>query len=146
MYNTVITSGCKCLNIKEIKKSYGRSLAADINNKKFLVRFYELFLSSDPEIRSMFLQTNILKQVNALKNGIDMVIEYEEKKGGSAGDVMEHIRDTHSPKNLGVTARHYQIWEDCLINVLSEYDQKFNSELESDWRTLIKQTVNYLLK
>ena len=132
-------------DIDGIKKSYDRCLNSHGNSKKFFVRFYEVFLASDPEIRSMFLQTNIMKQVNALKNGISTVIMYAGNNDGIASQSLETIKRTHSSDTLKVKARHYKIWEDSLITVLYEYDNEFSDEPEKDWRTLIQQTVEILL-
>ena len=132
-------------DIDSIKKSYDRCLNSHGNNKKFFVRFYEVFLESDPEIRSMFLQTNIMKQVNALKNGISTVIMYAGNDDSMTSQGLESIRRTHSSDTLKVKARHYKIWEDSLITVLYEYDNEFTEILEKDWRALIQQTVDILL-
>lgn len=132
-------------NIEDIKRSYGRSLVSHGSKKKFFVRFYEVFLASDPEIRSRFMQVNIAKQVDALRNGISMVILHAENKDKLAGDVLDGIRKTHSTENLNIKAEHYKFWEESLITVLKEYDAEFNDKLEKEWRELIQQTVDYML-
>ena len=93
----------------------------------------------------MFLQTNIMKQVNALKNGISTVIMYAGNDDSMTSQGLESIRRTHSSDTLKVKARHYKIWEDSLITVLYEYDNEFTEILEKDWRALIQQTVDILL-
>lgn len=133
------------VDIESIKKSYGRCLVSHGGKKKFFDRFYETFLASDPEVSEMFSRVDIAKQQVAIKRGISMMIMYAEDPDSMAESVLKGIRKSHSSDKLYVTARHYKIWEDCLMESLKEFDGEFSDELENNWRNLVQETVSYLL-
>lgn len=133
------------VDIDSIKKSYGRCLVSHGGKKKFFDHFYEIFLASDPEIEKMFSQVDFAKQQVAIKRGISMMIMYAENNDSMAESVLKGIRKSHSTDKLYVTARHYKIWEDCLIASLKDFDTEFSDEVEANWRSLVQETVSYLL-
>ncbi|HEX9758533.1 MAG TPA: hypothetical protein VGB26_12180 [Nitrospiria bacterium] len=54
----------------EPKESYARC----ISNPNFINRFYEIFMASHPDIKSLFKNTDWDKQMELLKKGVSMMI------------------------------------------------------------------------
>ena len=127
----------------DVKRSFGRCLLYQVKDKKFLDRFYEIFISSHSAIKPIFEKTEFKTQVAALKNGINMAILHA--KGDSlAADVLSKIRKSHNRHYLNINPEFYPYWVNSLIQVIKESDPQFNDSLEKKWRSVLQFTVDYI--
>lgn len=132
------------IDINTIKISYGRCLVSG-GKRKFFDRFYDLLLSSHPDIAGKFAHTDFDKQKEALQHAISMAILYVEKKDTIAEQILRNIRISHSPKYMNITAEHYALWAKTLLQVVKEYDAKCDDNIARNWRELTEETIRYML-
>lgn len=133
------------IDIDQIKLSYGRCLVGQGKKEKFFDRFYELFLNSSPEISEKFSHTDFDRQKEALQHGISMAILYAEKRDTVAEQILSGIKMTHSANHLNIQPHHYDLWINCLIQAVREFDNRFDEQVEQNWRALAQLTVDYML-
>ena len=62
---------------EDLQQSYGRCL----RDKRFIERFYEVFMASHPAIAPMFADTDFSKQRMALRRGISVAILHAAGSG-----------------------------------------------------------------
>ena len=111
----------------------------------FFSTFYDTFLNSDPEIKAMFANTELDRQITMLKNAISMAILYVEKQDDLAIDVLTRIQRSHARSRLGVKPEYYTIWLNSLISTLRKCDSQFTGQLENDWREMMQVAIDYIV-
>lgn len=122
-----------------VRKSYGRVIAKG----RFVERFYEIFISSGPEIRRMFAKTDFEKQNELLERSLSMALLFPQKNP-IARQLIDRIRISHSRGNMDIDPALYRFWLDSLIKTVAERDMEFNPELEQQWRRVLQVTLDYI--
>jgi hemoglobin-like flavoprotein len=122
-----------------VRNSMGRCLFCG----DFIGKFYAIFFESHPDIKPMFVNTDMAKQKDLLEHGITLAILY------ASGHVMgqqglERIRKSHSKTNLDVKPELYPFWEKSLIQAVSELDPEFNDEIKQAWDEVMDKAINYI--
>jgi hemoglobin-like flavoprotein len=114
----------------DLQQSYGRCL----REKNFIERFYEIFLSSHPDIAPMFAETDFQKQRMALRRGISAAISHAA--GSSlARRTIDQMADAHSRTgHAPVPPQLYPYWLNSLLQAVSETDPAANPQLIERWR------------
>ena len=130
-------------DLTEVKKSLGRCLLNAKHDKRFLERFYEIFLDSHPAIKDAFSDTNFEKQLMALKNGLNMAILYAE--GDSlAEDVLKHIQVTHNQKHMAINPKLYPHWSGSLLKAIEEFDERLDENTKELWTYVLRTSIDYI--
>jgi len=119
--------------LAEVKQSYGRVCL----NPKFLDRFYDIFLASDPRIKPLFAKTDFKKQKDALRNGLAMLLAHLDGKPAGTMTV-NRIAHTHNKKNMNINPNLYQFWIDSLVKTVKEFDPQFTPDLERSWQKCLR--------
>lgn len=125
--------------LREVETSYGRCLLKD----GFLNRFYEIFITSHPDIRPMFAHTDFSAQIGLLRHGLNSVFMFSENNP-IARKTLTRIRSSHSKDKLNIAPSLYRYWIDSLIKTVSEFDPEFTSDIEQAWRCVIQPAVDYI--
>ena len=125
--------------IREAEASYGRCLLKD----GFLNRFYEIFMASHPDIRTMFAHTDFSAQIGLLRHGLNSVFMFSENNP-IARKTLTRIRSSHSKDKLNIAPSLYRYWIDSLIKTVSEFDPEFTGDIEQAWRRVIQPAVDYI--
>lgn len=129
---------------KEAMDEVTRSFARCVIAKGFIDRFYELFLSSHPEIAPKFAKTEMSKQKSLLTDGISFALQFAA--GNPSGERgMAPMRKSHSKKRMNIEPRFYKYWTDSLMQAISEKDYKYNDILDKQWRAALEIIVNYMI-
>lgn len=114
----------------DLQQSYGRCLRAG----GFIERFYDIFLSSHPDIGPMFAKTDFQQQRMALRRGISAAISHAAGSSLSRRTV-EQMAQSHSSKGrTPVRPDLYPYWIDSLIAAVQEFDAQANPALLRRWR------------
>lgn len=114
----------------DLQQSYGRCL----REKRFIERFYEIFLASHPDIPPLFAKTDFGKQRMALRRGISAAIAHA---GGSSisSRTIDQMADAHSRHgHAPVTPALYPYWIDSLVQAVGETDPEASPHLLERWR------------
>ncbi len=109
----------------------------------FLGRFYELFLASSEEVSEKFKHTDFRKQKRALMTSLYMMMLVTE--GRAEGDAyLERIAKVHSKSQMDIKPKLYELWLDCLIQAVREFDPLFNEETERAWRNIMRPGIEFM--
>jgi len=144
MNNTMQLESMDGGDIKDIQLSFGRCLTSSSGDGTFLEIFYGLFVDSHPDIKTLFSDTDLAKQRQLLQVGLNMVILFTNSDEFVAQDVLKKIRKSHCKERLNIKPELYKYWINSLIEVIQIKDSKFNDELESKWRAVLQNAVDYI--
>src|SRR5262249_4654530 len=110
---------------------------------EFLERFYQLFVSSSPEVKEKFKRTNFHRQRRMLKSSLYMMVFAAE--GKPEGFVhMERIAKQHGKQDLDVKPEMYDLWMNSLIQAVKEFDRGFNADTEQAWKHMLGQGIEFM--
>ena len=116
---------------EDLQQSYGRCL----RDKRFIERFYEVFMASHPAIAPMFVDTDFGAQRMALRRGISVAILHAAGSGLSRRTT-EEMADVHAAHGRApVDPALYPYWIDSLLAVIAETDDEATPALLARWRT-----------
>jgi hemoglobin-like flavoprotein len=122
---------------------FNDSLERCTSGRRFLDRFYELFVSSSAEVAAKFANTDFRVQKAALKVSLYMIMSSIEQK--PEGNVhLERIAARHSRNGLDIGPHLYDLWLDCLIQAVRECDPLFGEEIEEAWRRVMRVGIEFL--
>ena len=121
----------------DLQQSYGRCL----REKNFIERFYEIFLSSHPDIAPMFAKTDFGQQRFALRRGISAAIEHASGSRLTERTINQ-MADAHSRKgHVPVPPVLYHYWVESLVRAVAETDPQVTDALLERWRRGMSKVV-----
>jgi hemoglobin-like flavoprotein len=130
------------LNERDIEL-FNDSLERCTSGRRFLDRFYELFVSSSAEVAAKFANTDFRVQKAAVKVSFYMIMSSIEQK--PEGNVhLERIAVRHSREGLDIGPHLYDQWLECLIQAVRECDPAFCDETEQAWRRVMRVGIEFL--
>jgi hemoglobin-like flavoprotein len=122
---------------------FNDSLERCTSGRRFLDRFYELFVASSAEVAAKFANTDFRVQKAALKVSLYMIMASVERK--PEGTVhLERIAARHSRSGLDIGPHLYDLWLDCLIQAVRECDPLSGEETEQAWRRVMRVGIEFL--
>lgn len=126
-------------NYADVQQSFQRCLT----NKQFLFRFYEIFMSSHPDIRPMFTKTDFDKQIGLLRHGLSSALNFA---GGTkiGQSVLKRIGETHSRGRMNISPELYPYWINSLVTAVAECDPKFTPDLDKRWRNAMTVATDFI--
>ena len=110
----------------------------------FLVRFYEKFLASSPEVAAKFVNTDFVRQKESLKASLHhlLLVAKDEKQGPDA--YLHDIAVRHGAGQLAIGAHMYDLWLDSLLETVRETDPECFPEVEAAWEEVMMIGIHYL--
>jgi hemoglobin-like flavoprotein len=122
---------------------FNDSLERCTSTRRFLDRFYELFIGSSPEVAAKFANTDLRVQKAAVKVSFYMIMASIQQK--PEGNVhLERIAARHSRNALDIGPHLYDQWLECLIQAVRECDPVFDNETEQAWRRVTRVGIEFL--
>ena len=119
------------------------SLNRTVVDKHFFDRFYDVFISSHPDIAPLFANTDMESQKAMLHHGLMQSLAYLD--GKSTGRLtMERIRHSHGPDAMNIPHEPYDYWQRSLLQVVEETDPRYSPEIAKAWKEF-SQTVVELI-
>lgn len=113
------------------------------NKTGFLNRFYQLFLDSSEEVKKKFKNTDFTKQQMALKSSFYMMLLTVQ--GNARGQrYLGEIAELHSRGRLDIKPEMYDLWLECLLKAVKEFDPLFNEEIKRVWQSLMNQGIRFM--
>jgi hemoglobin-like flavoprotein len=122
---------------------FDESLARCYAAPRFLERFYELFLEASPEAREKFAGTDMAQQRRMLKASLVLMML---GAGGEAEGLqhMDRIGSVHGKGGYDIPAHLYDIWLDCLLRAVREFDPKFDETIPAAWRRVLEPGIAFM--
>ena len=122
---------------------FGASLGRCHANPDFITRFYELFVAASPEAAEKFKDTDLERQSRAMSSSLyalTLIIE-----GGKAAILyLDKIARQHGRDNLDIHPELYDVWLECLIETVSEFDPQYSDEVERLWRDAMAFGIKFM--
>jgi hemoglobin-like flavoprotein len=119
------------------------SLERCMRAPEFLDRFYELYLSSSPEVAAKFQGTDFKKQKTALKASLYIMLMANERQAEWTAH-LERLARRHSRKELDIRPELYDLWLECLLQTVREFDPRFNAKTETAWRNRLRPGIEFM--
>lgn len=130
------------MNPHDLEK-FDDSLARCYAQPRFLERFYEIFLEASPEAREKFAGTDLAQQRRMLK--ASLVLMMLSTGGKAEGMVhMERIGTVHGKGGHDIPAHLYDIWLECLIKAVREFDPQADDELIAVWKRVLEPGIAFM--
>ena len=119
--------------MEQFKRVFEDSFGRCVNDPSFFTRFYEIFLTSSEEVAAKFRDTDLDRQQVMLRTSLDMIVA---AAGGNPEGVehLNHIAKVHDRHHRDVRPELYDLWLDCLMKTVREFDPRFNQVVETAWR------------
>ena len=118
-------------------QSYGRCCTREL----FFVDFYDRFMGSSAEIRSLFVDTDMTNQRHLLRNGIMQLILHAR---GMPETKLRALGESHSRKGYNIRPEWYSLWLRALIDTVREHDPEFSDAIEMSWRRAIQPGIDLI--
>jgi hemoglobin-like flavoprotein len=109
----------------------------------FLECFYDTFMASSKEVAEKFQHTNFQRQTILLKASLYlmMLVVWDRPEGPVH---LDRIAAVHSRRGHDIKPELYELWLDCLIHTIQEFDQDFDREVENAWRKVLRPGIDFM--
>lgn len=122
---------------------FNESLDRCIERQEFLTHFYETLLASSDEIAKKFETTEFEKQKAALKTAL-YVLLFAHKYGLTGDAYLKGLAERHGQTDLDIRPELYDLWLDCLLKTVREFDPLFDDAIERSWRTVLRPGIEFM--
>lgn len=124
-------------NADQVFQSYGRAC----NSVAFFEDFYSIFMGKAPEIRAMFVNTDMSTQRGLLRSGILWLVMHAR---GMSDAKIRALGESHSKQHLNINPIFYSFWLDALIEALHKHDPEFSNGMENIWRETLQPSIDII--
>ena len=114
---------------------FNDSFESCVRQTGFLERFYQIFVDASPEVRDKFKATDLGKQIHMLKKSL-LVLTAASSGTEGADEELAHLGLKHGAQGLKIGAQLYDLWLDCLLRTVREFDSRWSPEVEESWRRM----------
>lgn len=111
-------------------QSYGRCC----NDDRFFVDFYDQFMSSSEDIRTLFQDTDMSAQRHLLRNGIMQLVLHAR---GMSDTKLQALGKSHSRTGYDIRPEWYGLWLQALLITLRKHDPEFDDSVSLAWQQAI---------
>ncbi|HEY5790185.1 MAG TPA: globin [Gammaproteobacteria bacterium] len=126
---------------EEIQR-FNDSLERCSANGEFLERFYALFLASSGEVAAKFAHTDFRRQARMLRTSLYIMMLSSDDD--ELGTHLEHLAQRHSSRDLDIRPELYDLWLDCLLQAVAEFDPRFDAAAAAAWRRVLQPGIEYM--
>ena len=119
-----------------VQQSYG----ACCLSPKFFDDFYAAFLASSSEIAGKFVNTDMNRQKQLLRDGITFMIMFYN--GTAVGQMkVKRLGESHAQDRMDIKPQWYDLWVNALMKTIAQHDSKFSPALDRAWRTVLSKGI-----
>ena len=119
--------------------SYGRVMQPGCN---FFNLFYEIFVSSSPEVAAYFQNTEMNQQITVMEKSFYKLFAFYAS--AKSDDYLIKIAQSHNKQHLNVKPYMYDIWLDSIIEAVKQTDSKCDFQVELAWRLILSPGITYM--
>jgi hemoglobin-like flavoprotein len=117
---------------------FKQSLQRVTSSAAFLDSFYDNFINQSDEIRELFKHRDMAHLKNKLLETLLMLAETAD--GGPGLNLyLEMLGRIH--KRLNVNRRHFNMWEEALIDAVKSHDYQFDDKVLAAWLEIIDEVI-----
>jgi len=114
---------------------FNDSFESCVHHPGFLERFYEIFVNASPEVRDKFKNTDLEKQVRMIKQSL-LLLTMACLGTKEIDEELARLGQKHGRDGLKIGAHLYELWLDCLLQAVSEFDPKWSDAVGNSWRKM----------
>ena len=108
-----------------------------------IARFYEIFLMSSDEVADKFRNTDMATQERVLMASFYlMMLGHDGQVDGKAH--YERLATLHDRAHLDIRPELYDLWLDCLVEAVAEFDPEFSDPVEKAWREMMAPGIRFM--
>jgi hemoglobin-like flavoprotein len=122
------------------EESYWRAATATVGGRVFADSFYDRFLARSEDVRKLFQGTDFPVQKRMFTLAILYVSSAYEKP--RSGRVLEQLARRH--RNVGVRPEMFDLWMDCLLETVREFDPEWDETVAETWRAVMAPGLRHL--
>jgi hemoglobin-like flavoprotein len=122
---------------------FNDSLERCTAHAEFLDQFYQTFIASSPEVAEKFKHTDFRRQKILLRTSLYMMMLAAMGKT-EAQEHLKRIAQVHSRGGHDIRPELYDLWLDCLIRTVKEFDPAFSKNIENAWRTMMQPGIEFM--
>lgn len=120
---------------------FNESLERCRESRDFLDAFYDRFLKASPDIPVLFQGTDFRYQKRMLT--ISFYVLLGAAQGHPEGIFhIQRLADVHAAR--GVPGKFYDVWLECLVQTVSEYDRQYAPEIGDVWREFLGPAIEVM--
>ncbi|MEJ2609689.1 MAG: globin [Candidatus Thiodiazotropha sp.] len=120
---------------------FRQSLQRVTGRAGFYDGFYNSFMSQSEEIAEFFLNKDRQQIKHKLEESLKMLAETAESLPGTRL-YMEMLGRIH--RRLKVQRKHFDLWEQALLETVKVYDDQYNSQILAAWLDVIEEVVSIM--
>lgn len=110
--------------------------------EEFFKEFYSRFLTSSPQVKHVFRNTDMDKQRYVLKTSLYLLVYFYVTQ--TPTDNLSRLAVKHNKQHHNIPPELYGVWEECLVRTLQEFDPEFNASIELSWRTVLAPGIAFM--
>lgn len=120
------------------------SLERCTRRREFFDRFYELFRASSDEVAAKFEHTDFRRQNRVLRESFYLLLR-------AVGDDQDAWRELevralrHSRNDMDIRPGLYELWLDCLLQTIREFDPESDAATEAAWRRVMQKGIHFMI-
>jgi len=121
---------------------FGTKIKIDEKGNQFFDVFYRRFSASHTDIAKAFKDSDMEKQKNNLKKSLLYGVNFIENSNSL--DYMHKIAVSHNKQHYNIKPEFYDLWMDCMIETVREFDSNFCDDIELAWRLAFAPCITYM--
>ena len=112
--------------------------------QEFFETFYRRFIESSDEVSAKFADTDIRAQARALREAFYLLFR---AVGGDpdAWQGLELRAIRHDHRHLDIRPGLYDLWLDCLLDTIRDFDPDVDASIEAAWRRTMQQGIDFMI-
>jgi len=124
------------------EESYWRASTVTREGRGFADTFYDRFLEASEEARTLFSNTDFPAQKRMFVLSILYVSSAYDTFRSAA--VLDQLARRH--RSIGVSPGLFDVWTDCLLQTVRDYDPEWDESVEEAWRAVMAPGIGHLRK
>jgi hemoglobin-like flavoprotein len=110
---------------------------------EFFEQFYCRFRDSSDEVAAKFSGTDAKVQARALRTAFLLLLQ-AVAGDPSAWQQLELRAVRHDRKHLDIKPEMYELWRDCLLATIRDFDSRADDRTERAWRRVVQQAIDFM--
>jgi len=107
--------------------------------------FYELFLTTYPDVQKYFEGVDMNRQSVMLTMALTIVEQYASSKYPATKKYLQHLGVVHHER--GIPRELYEQWRDAMLETLFQFHgDDWNLQLATQWREAIEMAIEVMLE
>ncbi len=110
----------------------------------FADAFYDNLASQSAEIGPMFAQTDMNKQNELLRLGIESLIDFAAQRPDVERE-LHRLGEIHDRNHLAIRPELYPLWLNALLETVRDIDADCTPEIETAWKSVVTPGIDLIL-